>query len=94
MADKKKPVWREKRGTFPYYRKSWMARLNGWVLEVRDTYDLGVGGVGLGKWCFFADRQEGKGAAVYNSGWTNNYWPTCEEAQSAAEQYAREAPRG
>lgn len=93
MADKKKPVWREKRGEFPYYRPSWVARLNGWALEVKEVYEPYLNGKGTGRWWFFAEKRRANGADVHSSAWTSTYWKSREAAQVAAEQYARESPR-
>ena len=92
MANKKKPVWREKRGEFPYYRPSWVARLNGCTLEVKEFYGPTIGSEGLDKWWFFAERAKGNGARFHNSLWKYDSWDSREAAQSAAEQYARESP--
>lgn len=81
-------VWREKRGTLPYYNPSWVARTSGWSLSVQEAIK-GMSHTERSGWFgFFAKHKDGR---VYNSWWVENpskAWRSREAAQAAAEAWA------
>ena len=81
-------VWREKRGEFPYYNPSWVARTHGWALTVQESIKGFSYTERSGWFGFFANHKDGR---VFNSWGEENSkraWRSHEAAQAAAEAWA------